>query len=183
MSMTRFVAFLRGIGPSNPNMRNDRLREACEALGLRNVATVASSGNLIFDADTADPAALEATLEAAWPERLGFQSTSIVRTCEELASLRDLAPFADREHSKASYLLITFAKDRVEPTFPMPHQPDSAALTVVGGTGRELFTATDTTTARTPDTMKWLEREFGKATTSRTFPAVLRILDRCTAEA
>lgn len=65
----------------------------------------------------------------------------------------------------------------------MPHQPDGAGFTVVGGTGRELFTVTDTTTARTPDTMKWLERGFGKATTSRTFPAVLRILDRSTAAA
>ena len=161
-------------------MRNDRLRTVCQDLGLRDVASVASSGNLVFDTDTSDPAALEAKLEAAWPERLGFESTSIVRTCEELAALRDLAPFDDREHNQGSYLLVTFAKHRIEPTFQMPHEPEDAAFTVVGGTGRELFTVTDTTTTGTPDTMGWVEREFGKAITSRTFPAVLRILARCT---
>lgn len=137
--MTRVVALLRAIGPSNPNMRNDRLRAVCQDLGLRDVVSVASSGNLVFDSDTSDTsdlAALESTLESAWAERLGFESTTIVRTCEELAALRELTPFGERDHTKASYLLVTFAKGRIEPTFEMPHGPEGAAFTVVGGTGR-----------------------------------------------
>lgn len=177
--MTRWVALLRGIAPSNPSMRNDGLRSVCERLGFTNVTSVLSSGNLVFDADVSDREGLEAMLEAAWPRELGFTSTSIVRTCEELAALRDLAPFGDREHSRESYLLVTFEKERFEPTFSFPYEPEGTACTVVGGTGRELFTVTDTTTAGSPDTMSWLEREFGKDLTSRTWLTVLKILRKC----
>jgi hypothetical protein len=44
---------LRGIAPVDPRMRNVRLREVSEALELRNVTTVVSSGNPIFDAEAA----------------------------------------------------------------------------------------------------------------------------------
>jgi uncharacterized protein (DUF1697 family) len=179
VTVTRYVALLRGIGPSDPNMRNVRLREVCEDLGLRNVATVVSSGNLVFDADDADAVHLEAQLEAAWPERLGFQSTSIVRTHAQLAALRDLAPFGDREHGKGTYLLTTFAKHRIQPTFTVPGAPLGPGFEVVGATDREVFSVTDTTANRTPDTMTWLERQLGPAITSRTWLTVTRILARC----
>ena len=47
--MTKYIAFLRGIGPGNPNMRNEKLRGAFEELGFKNVQSVISSGNVIFD--------------------------------------------------------------------------------------------------------------------------------------
>ena len=47
----RYVALLRGIGPANPNMRNEKLRGVLEELGLANVASVISSGNLLFDTE------------------------------------------------------------------------------------------------------------------------------------
>ena len=64
----RYVALLRGIGPTNRNMRNERLRGVAEGLGLRDVGTVISSGNLVFDADPADVSELEARFEEAWTE-------------------------------------------------------------------------------------------------------------------
>ncbi|QBI19969.1 DUF1697 domain-containing protein [Egibacter rhizosphaerae] len=177
--MTRHVALLRGIGPSDPNMRNDRLRAVCEDLGLDNVVTVQSSGNIVFDVGDSERADLEGQLEAAWRESLGFESTTIVRTCDELAALTDLAPFGDRQHGRESYLLVTFVKNHIEPTFSMPHTPAGTACTMLGGTGRELFTVTDATKAGSPNTMSWLEGEFGKAITSRTWLTVQRILGRC----
>lgn len=41
----KYVALLRGIAPTNPNMRNDKLREVFEKPGFKNVQTVISSGN------------------------------------------------------------------------------------------------------------------------------------------
>ena len=177
--MTRYAALLRGIAPMNPNMRNARLREVAEGLGLENVATVISSGNLVFDSYLSDRTELEDMLEAAWRSQLGFESTSIVRSSAELDALRDLDPFRGHEHGPTSYTLVTFAKDRIEPTFPMPHEPDVGGHTVLAGTGRELFTISDTTAAGTPNVMVWLEREFGKQITSRTWLTVLKILKRC----
>ncbi|MGH2757636.1 MAG: DUF1697 domain-containing protein [Actinomycetota bacterium] len=47
--MGRFVALLRGIGPLNPNMRNEKLREVFVGLGFENVRTVITTGNVLFD--------------------------------------------------------------------------------------------------------------------------------------
>jgi uncharacterized protein (DUF1697 family) len=177
--VTRYVALLRGIAPVDPRMRNVRLREVCEALGLRNVATVVSSGNVIFDADATDPGVLEEELETAWPQRLGFDSTSIVRTYEQLVALREMAPFGDREHGKGTYLLVTFLKHRIDPSPTTSTAPLGPGFEVVATTDGELFSVTDTTTSRTPDAMTWLEREFGKTITSRTWLTITRIVDRC----
>jgi uncharacterized protein (DUF1697 family) len=50
----KYVALLRGIGPSNPNMRNEKLRGVFEKLGFDNVQTVISSGNVLFQTPTKD---------------------------------------------------------------------------------------------------------------------------------
>lgn len=66
IAMTKYVAFLRGIAPMNPNMRNEKLRTVMEDLGFSNVKTVISSGNILFESDEQNISKLEATIEAAW---------------------------------------------------------------------------------------------------------------------
>lgn len=159
-------------------MRNENLRAVCTDLGFTNVATVISSGNIVFDATDAEPAEIEARLEAAWPDRLGFESTTILRSQQELEALVDLRPFGDLEHGRTTYLLATFAKGLVEVGFELPHHPERQAFAIVGATQREIFSVSDTTAERTPDAMSWLEREFGKQITSRTWLTVHRILKK-----
>ncbi|HJQ77517.1 MAG TPA: DUF1697 domain-containing protein [Acidimicrobiia bacterium] len=174
--MTRCVALLRGIGPANPNMRNEHLRRVAEGVGLQNVTTFISSGNVLFETDSDDMASVESTLEGAWLDELGFRSTTIIRTEDELGSLVELDPYTGLDHGPATYLLTTFAKSKLDISFDIPHQPPDHDYRVIAATDRELFTITDTTTERTPDVMAWLEREFGKEITSRTWLTVTRIL-------
>lgn len=175
--MTRYVALLRGIGPTNPNMANGRLREVCEAVGLTNVTTVISSGNVVFDTDR--PAwEIENTLQDAWPERLGFNSTTILRSQSDLERLVDLAPFGDLKHAPETYLLVTFAKHPLVVEFEIPHQPPKRDYRVVATTVREIFSVTDTVANPTTDLMSWVEKEFGKEISSRTWLTVERILKR-----
>lgn len=162
----------------NPNMRNERLREVAEWVGLDNVSTVISSGNIVFDSDTDEPHALEAALESAWRERLGFDSTTILRSREELEELVARRPFGDLEHGRRSYLLVTFAKRPVEMDVELPHRPHDRDYQIVDATPRELFTVTDTTSERTPDVMAWLEKQFGKDISSRTWLTLGRILKK-----
>lgn len=174
--MARCVALLRGIGPANPNMRNEHLRRVAEGMGLQNVATFISSGNLLFDTDSDDFASVESALESAWLDELGFRSTTIIRSEEQLDSLVELDPYHGLEHGRATYLLVTFARSKLDIGFAIPHQPPDHDYRVVAATEREVFTVTDTTSERTPDVMAWLEREFGKEITSRTWLTVTRIL-------
>jgi uncharacterized protein (DUF1697 family) len=162
----------------NPSMRNERLREVAESVGLVKVRTVISSGNLVFESDTGESAALESELEEAWRARLGFESTTIIRSGDEIEGLVVRRPFDDLDHGPANYLLVTFAKDPVEVDLELPHRPLDRDYRLVAATDREVFTVTDTTTARTPDVMVWLESQFGKEITSRTWLTVLRIAKR-----
>ncbi len=172
----RYVAFLRGIGPANPAMRNENLRRVAEELGHRNVQTVIASGNLLFESDRDDPAALEAELEAAWPEKLGFRSTTIVRSREQIERLVAADPYEGREHGRTSYLLATFFKHPPETELELPMEPLGEAFRVVAMVDDTLFSVTDTTVTGTLDVMGWLERQFGKEISSRTWKTLERIL-------
>lgn len=177
MAMTRCVAFLRGIGPADPNMRNERLREAATAVGLENVSTFISSGNVLFDCDQ-ELAEIESLLEDAWPRLLGFQSTTFVRTRDDLQRLVDLRPFGALEHTAETYLLVSFFKTPLEIGFDIPHEPPRTRSKVVGATDLELFTVSDTREQVGLGIMAWLESQFGRQLTSRTWLTVLRVLKR-----
>lgn len=172
--MTKYVAFLRGITPSNPNMRNEKLRGVFEELGLAKVRTVISSGNVLFEsAETA--AALEPMIEAALWENLGFHSATILRSQEDLQRLTGHNPFGGQVHSRETYLLVTFLqRPSVQPG--PPAWSDDRPYRVVASFDREVCTLTNTAAVKTPDVMTQLEKWYGKDITSRTWKTVERIL-------
>jgi uncharacterized protein (DUF1697 family) len=171
----KYVALLRGIGPMNPNMRNERLREVVEQLGFRNVATVVSSGNIVFETDAQDVSALEAQLEDAWPTQLDFRSTTIVRSAVQIQHLMDRDPFGDRANAPGANLQVTFLKREPHVTLEIPCGPETGDFTIVGFEDRAICSVIDLTTGRTPDLMRWHERRFGKEITTRTWRTVQRI--------
>jgi hypothetical protein len=59
-----------------------------------------------------------------------------------------------------------------------PYQVEEKGYTVLGMRGREVCSVVDLSGATTPDLMVWLEKEFGKAITTRTWKTVGRILNR-----
>jgi uncharacterized protein (DUF1697 family) len=176
--MKSYVALLRGIGPGNPNMRNDRLREVFEFLGFSNVRTVISSGNVLFDSDSAAMRAMEAEVEEALPKLLGFESTTIIRSKKQIKDLVDTDPFGNVEHSRETNLNVTFMKRKPRTSLKFPYRPKDRAYTLVAMNGREVCSVIDLTSSKTPDLMVWLEKEFGKEITTRTFKTVERILKR-----
>ncbi len=174
----RYVALLRGIAPMNPNHRNEKLRGVLENLGLENVTSVISSGNVLFDAEPGAAAELEAVIEAAWPEQLGFTSTTILRSRDELEALVAADPFAGREDSPSSRLNVTFLKHAPTVEIPVPHVVDNGDYRITAIVDRAVCTAIDPSASRTPDVMRWMEKTYGKQITTRTWKTVHRILHR-----
>lgn len=176
--MAKYVALIRGIGPGDPRMTNDKLRGVFEALGFTDVQSVISSGNIIFTSEIRSTSKLEAMIETAWPKMLGFERSTIVRSEQQLRALVDANMFADMTHGKSSYLLVTFFKHPTTVDFELPYQPSGKPYQLVACTSDSLCSVTDNTVAKTPDLMGWLEKQFGKEITSRTPLTVERILKK-----
>jgi uncharacterized protein (DUF1697 family) len=149
----KYVALLRGIGPTNPNMRGEKLKAVFEGLGFKNVHTVIASGNVVFESSSKNTTSLETKIEKELPKRLGFNSTTIIRSQVELEALLKKKPFKRIKDEKPNYLIVTFFKDR---------RPELSTVVKIGATG-------------TPEFMRTLEREHGKAMTTRTWKTVNRI--------
>ena len=173
--MKKYVAFLRGIGPGNPNMRNDKLCAVFEGIGFSAVSPVISSGNIIFESDGIDILEMETRIERAIESKLGFTTTAIVRSATQLQKLIAANPFGDKVHSSTSYLLVTFQKNPKKLQFELPYQPLGKSYQVIGSVDDTFFTVTDTTLVKTPDVMTWLEKELSKEISSRTWNTVVRI--------
>lgn len=152
----RYVALLRGIMPSNPNMHGEKLRSVFEELGFKNVVSVIASGNVVFDSPSRSPATLEKKIEDALPKKLGFKSTTIIRSQLEFEALVKRDPFKGVKDEKPNYLIVTFFKDR----------------------NKELCTVVDLSSDKTPNFMSAVEKKHGKAITTRTWKTVHRILKK-----
>lgn len=178
VGVRRYAALLRGIGPSNPNMRNDKLRGVLEGLGMQRVSSVLASGNLVFATDEDDVAALEARIQQGLQATLGIAGGTIVREHGELRALLDRDPFAGLTHGRGTYLTATFLKDRAGTPVRLPEEPDPLTRVVGYDAAARAFLAVidNSTPGQTPDFMSWLERTYGKDITTRTWLTVQRIV-------
>ncbi|MGH2746893.1 MAG: DUF1697 domain-containing protein [Actinomycetota bacterium] len=174
----KYAALLRGIGPSNPNMRNEKLRGVFQKLGFHDVQTVISSGNVLFESPSKDTKALETAIEEAIQRQLGFTSTTIIRSHQQLRRLVGSNLFEGIEDSPTTRLNVTFQKEKRRTNLQFPYRAEKRGYTVVGTHGREVFSVVDLTGASTSDLMAWLEKQFGKTITTRTWKTVGRILNR-----
>lgn len=114
--MQRYVAFLRGINLGGRRPAMARLRELFEEVGLSNVATFIASGNVVFDADDATAADLEARIEAHLEASLGYAVDTFIRRLDALhaiAGLDALPPAEDSEWNAHVIFLRDDAGDDV----------------------------------------------------------------------
>lgn len=95
--MERYVAFLRGMNLGNRRIKNDELRAEFEALGCEDVATFRASGNVIFSAKEKSESTLTKKVEAGLGDALGYEVTTFLRSCSEVAAIAAQEPFPAKE--------------------------------------------------------------------------------------
>jgi uncharacterized protein (DUF1697 family) len=154
--MTTYAAFLRGIMPMNPNMRNEKLRSVFESLGLENVRSVIASGNLIFETDRKDVVKMEGEIEKALASKLNIKCPTFIRSQKELEAIIKKDPFKGGIHSRESYLVVTFLNKKP----------------------REIFNIIDLSKGPNPEFMNKLEKEHGKEITTRTWKTIQRMVEK-----
>lgn len=91
--MTSCVAFLRAINVGGRRVTNDQLAAAVTGAGFGDVKTYQAAGNLILDSGDLAPADVEAHIESALTQALGFTAEVFVRTPTQIAAILDRQPF------------------------------------------------------------------------------------------
>lgn len=172
---SRYVAFLRGVMPTNAKM--PALRKAFESAGFTDVATVLGSGNVVFTARAASESALERRAEAAMAKVLGRTFYTIVRPADVLQQLIDADPYAAFRVAPNAKRVVTFSRSAHRGGLTLPIEVDGARILAV--VGREVFTAY-LPTARTPVFMTLIAKHFGPNVTTRTWETVGRCVKAAT---
>ena len=88
----------------------DHLRELFAELGFRDVVTLIASGNVMFDATTAEAAKLEIRIERHLEKRLGFLTETYVRSRPDLEAVIAHTAYPAPTVKSAHALWIAFMK-------------------------------------------------------------------------
>lgn len=110
--MPRHIALLRAINVGGRTVKMDHLRSLFVELGFSNVATLIASGNVTFDARTADAAKLEAKIERHLYGRLGFATETFTRSRADLEAVIAHRAFPAAKVEAARALWIAFLKEK-----------------------------------------------------------------------
>ena len=93
--MPRYVAFLRGMNLGRRRIKNPELCAAFEEIGFTNVSAFLASGNVIFDTDGSNPAAVALSIEDGLRVSLGYEVPTFLRRADEVRSIANHQPFAE----------------------------------------------------------------------------------------
>ena len=165
--MARYVAFLRGVMPTNAKM--PELKRAFEAAGFTAVKTILGSGNVAFDARAASEASLARKAEKAMDATLGRHFGTTVRSSEYLRKFLDPDPFAAFVLPADAKRIVTFLRAAPAATPKLPVELHGARIFAVRGC--EVLCAY-VPTDKGPAFMTLLEKTFGKDITTRTLDTV-----------
>jgi uncharacterized protein (DUF1697 family) len=167
MAMPRYVAFLRGVMPTNAKMT--QLRRCFEAAGFTDVKTVLASGNVAFNAKGASLSSLERKAEASMQEHLGRSFYTIVRATSALRALLDSDPYVAFRVPPEAKRVVTFLRSpcKTKPALPVEAQ----GARVLAMRGCEIFTAY-VRGPSTPVFMTLIHKTFGTDLTTRTWETI-----------
>jgi uncharacterized protein (DUF1697 family) len=90
----RLVALLRAVNVGGRVVKMEQLRKIFESLGFRNVSTLITSGNVLFESPESSQA-LEETIEQRLQAELGYPVATFIRSIEELRAVGAHQPFKD----------------------------------------------------------------------------------------
>jgi uncharacterized protein (DUF1697 family) len=169
-ALVRYAAFLRGVSPMNAKM--PELAKAFAGAGFASVATVLSSGNVVFAAPRAPEAELAQEAEAAMQKRMGRSFATLVRAVAELDEVLGSDPYAPFRLAADAKRVVTFLRAEPRPAPKLPLEQDGARILRLGE--RIAFSAY-VPSPNGPVFMTLLEKTFGRDITTRTWDTLRKV--------
>jgi uncharacterized protein (DUF1697 family) len=173
--MIQYVAFLRGINVGGKHLvKMDALRSVFASLGCKNVQTLIQSGNVIFDSAAKDAAPLTKKIEKTLLTNFGFPIPVMLRTGAELTAMVQLNPFQSAGEDGVKYVTFLATELKRPPALPLCSPANDCAIIHVNG--REIFSVGYTLqNGRSGNVMMLIEKEAGKAVTTRNWNTIAKI--------
>ena len=176
--MSRFIAFLRAINVGGHTVKMDRLHQLFESFGFSRVETFIASGNIIFEAKSVEPKALENRIEKQLREALGYEVVTFIRTDLELGVIAGYKPFQQTVLDKAAALNIGFLK---EPLDEQSRQELMGLRTVIDDfqvNGREIYWLCLKKQSESTFSNAILEKRLGRRSTLRGINTIKKIAEK-----
>jgi uncharacterized protein (DUF1697 family) len=170
----RYVAFLRGINLGKRRVKNDQLAQTFSDLGFSNVVVLIASGNVLFDADDQDEAALTATIEAGLDRALGFSVSTMLRSQLEVQQMLAREPFKDVEVTKQTRRYVTLLAQPTDSSLELPYGSVDGGFRILSRDDREVYSVLQVNAdgGRTVDLMAIIEKAYGKSVTTRNWNTI-----------
>jgi uncharacterized protein (DUF1697 family) len=174
----RYVALLRAVNVGGRTVKMERLRALFEAMKLRQVETFIASGNVIFES-SGKAAALEARIEKALADALGFNVPTLLRSAPEIAAAADRDAFPGRPTlGKSGAVYVGFLKAAPESGGMMAVEALGDDANAFALHGRELYWRAEDRRAVLDIPIATFERALGCETTFRNVTTVRKLADR-----
>jgi uncharacterized protein (DUF1697 family) len=169
----RYVGLLRAVNVGGRKVPMAQLRSLCEALGHTEVETLLQSGNVIFTARKADPAAMEEALQAEF----GFAVPVMVRTGAQLQKVIDANPFAGQARADGKSVHVAFASGPVKAKLLEGVDRDRLAPDGFAAGKEEVYLHYPQGSGRSKMSIQLFEKPLGVALTARNWNTVLKLRD------
>lgn len=178
--MARYVVLLRGINVGkHTRVAMADLRALLADLGHTAVRTHLNSGNALFstpDTVAAEPAELNARIEAAITDRLGLTVRCMVRTAAELRAVPAGHPFADVA-TDGSRMFALFLSAAPDPRLVAAHDPAELDPGRVRHGERVVYHWCPDGLLAAPPVGATVEKRWAVAVTARNWNTVTRLVD------
>lgn len=171
----RWAALLKGVNVGgNRKLPMADLRATVEALDWRDARTLLASGNVVFDCDEGDEAAVVAQVEAALAA-IGLKTDVMARDLAAMAAIIAANPFPDAAEARPQHLLVHFHRDAFPATLlgRVPTIYDGPER--LHAVGRELFVDYPANIGDSRLHLATAKLGFPKCATARNWNTVLKL--------
>src|SRR5574340_102664 len=178
----QYFAFLRAINVGGHTVKMDVLRQQFESLGFSGVKTYIASGNVIFTAESDDPAALETLIEETLLNALGFPVTTFIRTPAELTAAAARQPFPADLYEHAAAFNVAFLKSPASPAAIEKLAGMENEIDTFHVAGREVYWLCQVLQSQSKFSNAALEKGLGQPATMRNVNTIKKMVDMIRSE-
>jgi uncharacterized protein (DUF1697 family) len=160
-------------------VKMERLRSLFTEMGFTKVGTFIQSGNVFFQSESLDRAALRSQIESRLKEGLGFEVPTTIRTLDEVRAAVATDPFKGIEAGDDLRFVVVFTYDPVSIAGLDPKRAEAKGFTFLGQTDGEIFVLMRQDPGRPGNPVAFLEKELKRKDrmTARFFGATAKLLD------